>query len=143
MKNIFTFLLLSCLSFLVWAQQDDVHQLIRLAQEEQLSNSSPGESLARWLQVFNRIKEANEHPQYPDVCIAIAGIYMREELNSKALEYYLQASRALVKKDQFDPQLEEVYSNVARIYAQLPKLDSMRYFYQKILSQKEKTNRSD
>lgn len=140
MKTVCALLLLSCLPFMAWAQQDEVNDLIRLAQEEQASSNSSGESLARWLQVFNKIKEEKQHPQFSNTCIAIADIYHREELYTKSLPYYLQASESLAKHQQFDEEIETVYSKIANIYAQLPKLDSMRFYYQKILLQKEKTS---
>lgn len=139
LKNIYVILLLFCLPVIVRSQQDEVSDLMQAAKKEQAGNASSGKVLALWLRVFDAVKEAEDQSDFPEVCMAIANIYGREQLYEQALPYYLKALNALDKNPLSDTQTQSLYQQLAGTYANLAKPDSAYYYYDIIFNIKEKS----
>ncbi len=138
-KNLTAALMLFCLPYLVWSQQDNVTVLIQAALDEQATDASAGEVLVRWLRVYDAVEEADDRYHLPEVCMAIANIYEKEQLYEQALPYYLKALNALDKNALFDNQSENLYQQLAGTYSNLSRPDSAYYFYKIIFDNKEKS----
>ena len=128
-----------CLPWMAWSQQDNVSVLKQAAQEEQAINPSIGEVLVRWLRAYDAAQEGGYHPDFPEICIAIATIYDKEQLYEQALPYYLEALSVLGTDSPFDNQRQKLFQQLAKIYANLSKPDSAYFYYDIILSNKEKS----
>lgn len=143
-KIILLFILTILMSPSAHSQTSKVQSLLEEAlKTEQTASSSVGNRLAKWLQVYNEIENQKKHPQYPNVCIAIANIYSQELLHEQALPYYLSALEALQKGGTANITQVELHRQLANNYAHQSKLDSALIHYNILLKTKEKTNNTN
>ncbi len=128
------------LPFALWAQEgqeDRIKSMIEIATAEQANGSSAGKVLSQWLQVYELVKKAEQHPQLARTCKAIADIYQAEQLYEQALPYYLEAVQTVDQDEAQNEAALQLFQEVAWTYAQLSKPDSASYFYRIILQEKK------
>ncbi|MEM1323590.1 MAG: adenylate/guanylate cyclase domain-containing protein [Bacteroidota bacterium] len=140
-KPLLLFLFLQGLAVVAWAQQDEIPLRIQaIYDEHQSAGSSIEKTLAQWLQLHDEILKLGDHPQFSEVCMAIADIYKQEQLFEQALPYYRQALSTSDTQLDFAAATQSIHQQLAQTYAQLSKPDSAYYHYNIILDHKEKTD---
>lgn len=137
----FFLLLVVLLSLSVHAQTDRLDNFLQEAIEaEQESSSSSGNVLAKWLRVYNEIKDKKSHPEYANVATSIAHIYNQEQLYEQALPYYLEALEVLEKNGNSEVEKLELHRLLANVYANLSELDDALLHFNILLESKEKSD---